>query len=189
MIQTALNFTKKCLEQNLRNQFGLNESKVVLNNLVDTDGKVDAKNNNKLVISLINLEHETAKPYYDRYQRIPDGSWSDVNPSVRLNMDVLLASVFDDYQESLKFLNASISFLQAHTTLSSHYYSDVPKGIEKLEFEIAKINYFDMHSLWSAMGAKYLPSILYKVRMITIQSNQQLKKIRPVQSVSESIAP
>jgi hypothetical protein len=27
-----------------------------------------------------------------------------------------------------------------------------------------------MHSLWTAMGAKYQPSIVYKARLITIQS-------------------
>jgi hypothetical protein len=29
-----------------------------------------------------------------------------------------------------------------------------------------------MHSLWTAMGAKYQPSVIYKVRLITIQGNE-----------------
>ena len=29
-----------------------------------------------------------------------------------------------------------------------------------------------MHSLWTAMGAKYKTSIIYKIRLITIQGNE-----------------
>ena len=29
-----------------------------------------------------------------------------------------------------------------------------------------------MQSLWTAMGAKYQPSVVYKMRLITIQANE-----------------
>jgi hypothetical protein len=29
-----------------------------------------------------------------------------------------------------------------------------------------------MHSLWTAMGAKYQPSVIYKIRLITIQGSE-----------------
>ena len=29
-----------------------------------------------------------------------------------------------------------------------------------------------MHSLWNAMGAKYQPSVIYKMRLITLDANQ-----------------
>lgn len=187
MIQKALEFTKTCLDQQLRNQFGLNESKVELNTIVDNDGSIPLKNQNKMVLSLLHLEHESAKPYNDRYTSNGE-TWSNQNPSVRLNLNILMTSVFDDYDETLKFLNATVSFFQANTTLSSKYYSNLPEGIDRLEFDMEKVTYMDMHNLWSAMGAKYQPSTLYKMRMLTIQGNQQLDSSASIASTSPSIA-
>jgi hypothetical protein len=41
-----------------------------------------------------------------------------------------------------------------------------------LNFEIENASYFEIHNLWSAMGAKYQPSIIYKVRHVTVQGNE-----------------
>ena len=40
-------------------------------------------------------------------------------------------------------------------------------------FEIEKGDgYMQMHNLWTALGAKYKPSMIYKMRLITVESNQ-----------------
>lgn len=99
-----------------------------------------------------------------------NGNYGDLNPSQRFNLDLLVTSNFDDYNESLKFLNAVIQFFQSYVVLDATNFSNIPTGLNKLEFEIEKLNYNQMHSLWTAMGAKYQPSIVYKTRLITIQS-------------------
>ena len=64
MIDEALGYLKDILDQQLRNQFDIAGNMVVLNNLVDSSGGLPLKNQNKLVLTLINLEHETSKPFY-----------------------------------------------------------------------------------------------------------------------------
>jgi len=50
-------------------------------------------------------------------------------------------------------------------------YSSMGEGIDKLVFELLKTDYENAHYLWNAIGAKYLPSMIYKMRMLTINEN------------------
>lgn len=169
MINNALQFTRDTLDQFLRNRFGLDETKVIMNSLISSDGSIPAINQNKVVISLLNVERETAKPYNVRNHQLSNGNFVNVNPAERFNLDILVSSNFDDYSETLKFLNAAILFFQVNTSLSVNSSSAIPKGLNKLEFDIEKLNYKEMNNLWTAMGAKYQPSVIYKMRLLTIQ--------------------
>lgn len=173
MIAKALQFTRDVLDQFIKNRYGLDESKVVLNTLIEPNGDIPKANHNRIVISLINIEKETLKQFYNKTSSKISGSYNaELNPSERYNLDMMLSSSFDDYTEALKFLNAAILFFQIHPMLDSTSYSTIPAGLHKLEYEIEKNGYHQMHSLWTAMGAKYQPSIIYKIRLITIQGNE-----------------
>lgn len=169
MIYKALQFTSNLIDQFLKNTFSLDESKVVLNNLIDSDGSIPKNNQNKVVLSLINIEKETTRAFNTRNHQLGNGSYVNLNPEERFNVDILLSANFDDYSEALKFINAIIIFFQVNTSLSASNSSVIPKGINKLEFDIEKLNYQQMHSLWTAMGAKYQPSVIYKMRLLTLQ--------------------
>ncbi|MDD5754264.1 MAG: DUF4255 domain-containing protein [Methylococcales bacterium] len=172
MIQTALVFIKKKLDQYLVNSFKLDESIAVLNHLVGQDGSCPKKNQNKMVITLINLDYETFKQFQNPSQRTKDNSIVKTNPAVQFNVDLLFTACFDDYEEALKFLTATIAFFQSNNSFNSKTTPDIPNGIKTLNFEIEKTSYFEIHNLWNAMGAKYQPSIIYKVRHISIQSSE-----------------
>jgi hypothetical protein len=187
MISKALQFTNEILDQFLRNRFGLDESKVVLNNLIEANGSIPLANQNKIVISLLNVEKETARPFYIRNKKLDNGNYADVNPDERYNLDILISSNFDSYNETLKFLNAAILFFQINLSVDANSFSGIPTGLTKLEFEIEKISYHQMHSLWTAMGAKYQPSVIYKLRLITIQGNESAGFIPAVSQASNLV--
>ncbi|MFT3795834.1 DUF4255 domain-containing protein [Flavobacterium sp.] len=172
MLMPALQYTKNVLDQYIRNKFSLDESKVILNNVIDSNGSIPKENENKVVLSLINIERETTKPFYVRNQNLPDGSYADVSPAQRFTVDLLLTSNFDDYADTLRFLNAVIQFFQSNPALDAGAFSNIPEGLPRLEFDIEKLNYNEMQGLWTAMGAKYQPSVVYKMRLLTIQSSQ-----------------
>ncbi len=136
MINKALVFIKNTVNQNLKNHFVLDENIAVLNHLVEQDGSVPQKNQNKMVLSLINLEHETNQPYAGRYRHLNSSRIESVSPAVRFNMDLLFTASFDDYEESLKFLNSTIEFFQANSSLNRSSNSDIPDGIDMLNFEV-----------------------------------------------------
>jgi hypothetical protein len=169
MINEALQFTTDTLDQFLRNRFALDEPKVIKNILIESNGNIPTANQNKVVISLINVERETTKAFNFRNHQLSNGNYVNVNQAERFNLDILVSANFDDYTETLKFLNAVILFFQINTSLSVNSSSAIPKGLNKLEFDIEKLNYQEMNNLWTAMGAKYQPSVIYKMRLLTIQ--------------------
>ncbi len=172
MIKTALVFIKQQLDQYLKNRFELEESVTVLNHLVGQDGLAPLKNQNKMVITLINLDHETAKQFYGSVPRSQQDTSLKTQPAVHFNVDLLFSASFDDYEEALKFLNATVCYFQANNSLNSQVTADMPQNITRLDFEIENSSYLEMHNLWSAMGAKYMPSMIYKVRHLTIDAEQ-----------------
>lgn len=172
MISKALQFTSDMLNQFLVNRFSLSEKVVLLNNVIEPDGTIPQKNQNKVVLSLINIEKETLKPFYVRNQRMPDGSFADINPAERYNLDMLITSNFEDYQETLRFLNASLMFFQINQAVDHTASSAFPENLEKLEFEFQKLTFHQMQGLWNSMGAKYQPSVVFRMRLINIQGNE-----------------
>jgi len=187
MINKALQFTNDVLDQFLKNRFLLDESKVVLNNLIEGNGSIPHINQNKIVISLINVEKETAKPFHVRNNKLVNGSYADINPAERYNLDILISANFDDYSEALRFLSSALFFFQVHSTIDASTSSAIPAGLTKLEFEIEKINYQQMQGLWTAMGAKYQPSVIYKMRLITIQGNETGGFVPKISVVSNTL--
>jgi hypothetical protein len=54
-------------------------------------------------------------------------------------------------------------------------------GIDKLVFEIASITPEQLNNIWGSIGAKYMPSVIYKMRMLTFDESI-IKEFRPVVS-------
>ena len=189
MIYQSLHFTNKLLGQFLNNRFRLDEDKIVLNYLVDPNGSIPKLNQNKVVLSLINIEKETNQPFYIRNQKLESGNYSSFNPVERYNLDLLISCNFDDYDESLKFLDAIIYFFQINNYLDASSSSALPEGLSKLEFEYEKISYHQMHSLWTAMGAKYQPSIIYKMKLVKVQAKETVEIIPGITNAYNAVLP
>lgn len=179
MIDTALQFTVSCLNKYLQNRMDVEGEYAVLDKLINFDGSAITSNQNKLIVSLINLERETAQPFYNRPQQTSQAH-AVISPETRLNADILVASNFENYVETLSFLNTAIAFFQTNPVINSSVLPNFPAQLSKLEFEMERLNYHQMHSLWTSMGAKYIPSVIYKMRMLTKQDYETGKFVQPV---------
>lgn len=171
MIDVSLEYMRRALDQYLMVNMGLENSVVVLNNLVDANGSSPQNNQNKIVATLVNLEYETNKQYYGG-SRQDVNQISRINPPVLFNMDVLFSANFDEYREALKFLTATIAYFQGTPSLTRAGNPTLPSGIEALKFEIENTHSTQAHNLWTSLGAKYLPSIVYKIRHVSVDSAQ-----------------
>jgi Pvc16 N-terminal domain len=188
MIDVALAFIRQVLDNYLANSLAIAEGVVVLNNLVDANGASPQKNQNSIVITLINLEYETTKQLYGG--QVQNGNQVDrLNPAVRFNLDILVSANFDDYAEALKFLTASIGFFQENQAFTRATAPTLPPGIAALTVEIENSPFYKAHNLWTALGAKYLPSMIYKIRQVNVQSGQVKGSASAVQGSSSSVSP
>jgi len=165
MIYASLDTIADKLNFYLKSRFAVAEDKVLISNLVNQDGTPAISEADKVVITLVNIQEESIG---SRRSGL-DG----MNRPINLNLYVLFSAYFIDgnYSEALKFLSAVISFFQANVVFNQVNTPDLPLNIEKLTFEIVNQDLQSQSHLWGTLGGKYIPSVIYKVRMITIQES------------------
>jgi len=187
MIDTAINHIAKDVNQHLMRTFGLNEDVVVVSNILEQDGTVATHINNKIVVSLVNIEKETV-PLSQPQPANASGMRTTVgNPPIYVNLYLMFASYFsgNNYQEGLKFISNTINYLQGKSVFDQHNTPDLDPNISKLAMEIHNLDITDLSNLWGILSGKYLPSVLYKLRMVTVDAGA-VKDQTPVVSKPES---
>jgi hypothetical protein len=164
MIYSVLNSVCDSLNQYLRNRFALAEDKVILSSIVNQDGSVAVTESDKLIITLVNIQQE-------RISSRGPSSVNGVQAPVNINLFIMISAYFgeNNYPEALKFLSAILSFFQGSKVMTHYNTPDLDPLIDKLTFEIENQDLQSQSHLWGMLGGKYLPSILYKVRMVSIQ--------------------
>ena len=191
MIAKTLTFITDLLNQELKMNFGFKDDRVVASSLVNPDGSMPSNAENKIVISLVNLEHETVMKSMGNY--ITDGgkNFAKVAPSVKLNLYVLVSANYDssNYIESTKILSFIIGVLHTNPHFTKQTNPEMQSPIEKLTFEIFNLPINELSHIWSGIGAKYVPSIIYKVRMFTIQEDRIKKEIPGIGGLSGNTKP
>ncbi|UXX77727.1 DUF4255 domain-containing protein [Reichenbachiella carrageenanivorans] len=161
MIHSAFSTVSNSVNDYFRNRFSTTEDRVVVSSLVNPDGTVAVTEPDRVIMTLVNIEHETIGP---------KGHISSKD-LLNLNVYVLFSASFSEgsYLEGLRYLSGILSFFQANRVLSHSNTPDMEPGIDRLSFEIVKQDLQNMSHLWGAIGAKHLPSVLYKMRMVTIK--------------------
>ncbi len=172
MINAAIDHICFQLNQYLTKVYGLNEDVVVISNILEQDGSVSAHINNKIVVSLVNIEKDSI-PF--RQQTVgPAGATRSLVTARPLyfNLYIMVASYFNgsNYREGLKFISTTLSYFQGQSVFNQQNSPSLDSGIEKLILEIENLDLNNLSNLWGVLSGKYLPSVLYKVRMISFDA-------------------
>jgi len=150
--------------------FGLNEDVVVVSNILEQDGTVATHVNNKIVVSLVNIEKESVPLNNVGHAPATAIRRTVSNPPIYVNLYLMFASYFSggNYQEGLKFISNTIHYLQGQSVFDQHNSPELDRNISKLVMDIHNLDITDLSNLWGVLSGKYLPSVLYKVRMVTV---------------------
>ncbi|MEM9338104.1 MAG: DUF4255 domain-containing protein [Bacteroidota bacterium] len=168
MIQNVLPVVAKELNDYLKSRFNSLEDKVVMSNIMDQSGSLAIEGNNKVVFSLINITEETTLKAGSSEQMM-GGSYAQFSPSVHVNLTVLLSTQFNpkNYTEALRYVSGVIYFFQSKPLFTYENTPGLDPNINKLHFDLQSMSTHDLMSLFSLMGAKYTPSVIYRVKMLT----------------------
>ena len=179
MIHAALYHLAGQLNEFLTRGLGLAEDIVVASNLLDQDGSTPPGIANKLVLFLTNIEKDSTPGSSSVGQS--GALWaSRRHPPVHLNLYVMVAANFggSNYPEALKMISAAILFFQKHPVFDRQSSPGLDRRIEKLILDIENLGRQEQANLWGILSGKYLPSVLYKVRMVTFDS-QDIQALEP----------
>lgn len=169
----------------IQNKLGQKEEKVVLSNILDQNGKV-AVEENKIVATLIDLEEEAALANNQHYVSTPQGGYVRTAPTIHLNLYILFSAFFSvsNYKESLKYLSYVVSFFQVKSTFTpQNTPSLTDSGIEKLILHLYHIDSNTKNNMWNSLGLKYMPSVVYKVRMVNFVDDHAAEQIDAIGSL------
>ena len=172
MIDSAISHIASQLNQFLRRSLELSEDVVVVSNIHEQDGTVAPNIDNKLVLFLTNIEKDTTPRAQPRAQAVSAGRTTLTTPPLHLNLYLMVAGYFsgNNYQESLKFLSNTVRFFQSVPVLDHGNTPDMDPGIDRLVLDIENLDIQQLSNLWGVLSGKYLPSVLYKVRMVTVDA-------------------
>ena len=195
MIHTCLSFLTNELNDYLKRRTGSPTVERVYLTSVATEGGGVVIPNKSLGVSLINIEED--RVYKDQKSTIINnhGNVERLNPEIKLNLYVLISANFqnsdaedstDDYVEGLKQLSWIISFFQAKnvfTPENSPKMADFDPNLTKLVVELYSYSFEQLYNFWSVVGAKYLPSVLYKIRILTFQEREFFDTTIPIEKI------
>ena len=93
--------------------------------------------------------------------------------SISLNLKILFTSTYTGRSsaEGLKFLSEIILFFRQENAMEI-------EG-NKLSFEFANLSLAEQNNLWAAMGAKYSPSVVFNVGLVTIDDGMPVAELEP----------
>ena len=64
-----------------------------------------------------------------------------------------------------------MGYLQQKNVFNRSNTPQLNSDIVKLVFEMENLSTERMNNVWSTLGAKYMPSVMYKMRMLTIDGS------------------
>lgn len=188
MIDAALGCIAGQLNQALRRSWRSGEDLVVLANLHEQDGSVPPQVTDKLVLSLVGIERDTVPAPLPRASLGP-GRVPQAPPPLHLNLLLLLAASYGsgNYLQALKALSGAIGFFQGRPVFEPANTPELDPRIERLTLEIENLSLTDLSNLWGVLSGKYLPSVLYRVRLLTIDGAQTSGQLPTVARTSTGL--
>jgi len=141
---------------------------------------------------LVNIEEERtfrSGAIYDRGREGHLGVNPTAQPHLFLNLYVLVVANFTNYSQSLKLLSLIISCFHSHRLFNHHNSPTLSPEIEKLTLELVNLPFEEQRDIWSILGNSYLPSVLYKVRMVVFEDTDSLEVGADVIRTEEFVSP
>ena len=174
MIFNALHTVTGKLNDFIKTRYRTSENLVELSNVLEQDGTLTLKETNKLIVSLINIERESKLNAIPRNLEKGLGVQKSVNAPISINLYIIFIALSSGqhYPNALKLLSAVIEFFQSNSFIDHNNTPQLDAQIDKLTFEIMNLDMQALSNLWSALGCKYMPSVVYKVRMVSIDSQE-----------------
>jgi hypothetical protein len=150
-----------------------------LGNISDRDqGDTTTGLENQIVVSLVNLNEEAALK--NARPALEEHGTSGVvyrNQPLHVNLTLLFAANFSDYETALSRLSRVLTFFQgkrkftlANSPNSSSGFAatdDIGLLVDLLSLSFEEVNY-----LWGSLGGRQLPSATYRVRLVSLATER-----------------
>lgn len=181
MIHLAIAQLVEELNAYLKVRTGDDQDRVVAGSLFDLSGTPNAKTRDKVVAGLVNVEENCVYRSLDIYRTRADGINERIKPKVRLNVYLLFVGNLDKYDEALKAIANVIGFFQQRGAFTVT--GNGSEGASRIVLELHSLSFEQQNHLWAALGAKYMPSVVYKAGIVDVRDAQVEAEVSPVEEI------
>jgi|SRR5688572_22732005 len=132
-------------------------------------------------ISLINIEEEKVfKTQLPQLLPQENGNFIQRPPDLKLNLYVLFSAYNKNYEDALKLISMVVSYFQMNTVFQKDRLlkdmAPLPDGVDKLVVELYSANFEQQNQIWASLSIGYLPSVIYKIRMVVVDVDPKKAK-------------
>ena len=180
MINESLQFLAEELNKylNLKIPGGdVNTSRVVVSNIASTsDNTIPHPEIKEIaVLTLINIEEDSVIKNQAGFKKQTAAN-AYTKPPVCLNLYILFSVQKEKYSASLDLLSYIIRFFQDQHVFTPFTYSGLHSSNQKLIVEMQSMSFEQVDHIWSFLGGKYQPSVVYKVRQMTLPEDSLISE-------------
>ena len=195
MLEKALNFIKEELLSFLINDLGDSSVEVELGNIALFETENSTGIENKIVISLVNIEEESTLKNARNFQKSISGGIRYLAPPLYLNLYILFACNYSLYAPSIQRLGNILQFFQhrkqfevssAQSPQNENAFSDEEADF-RLTFELYTLTFEQINHLWGALGGRQLPSVMYKARLVRIDNKDIFRPGPPIEEIQANL--
>ncbi len=141
------------------------------------DGDEFLDSTSPIVLSIINIEEDTTARNPNVYipQTNPPQKYN--NPSQHLVLSILFTAYNKEqkkekYEDGIKKLEHVMHCFQEERVFFIDVGTMVNPNVVKVILDMESLKISELNQLWSMLGNKYMPSVLYKMRLISVQHTQ-----------------
>jgi hypothetical protein len=188
MIHLAADFLVKELNTWLLQRSGSSFGSALLTRIATDAGKW-AIPDDQVGVALLNVEEERAVRSQLPQAAYVEGRQVLREPEIKLNLSLLFAAHFKNYDQGLKQLSYVLTFFQARPAFTRARYPALDPRIEKLGVDLMTLGYEQLNQIWAFVGAKQLPSAVYRVRLVVLQDDEPAAVQPPITRLGATVEP
>ena len=190
MIDRALKTLVDSLNRHLATRFSSPGPLALLSPVIGADNAPPQGAKDRVLVTLVNLERESiAKNAARRYR--PEGDdYLRAPPPLNLNLVVLVSANFpENYEDGVAVLSSVLGYFQARPVFDAANTPDLPAGMRRLTVEWKDMSLSEINNLWTVLGGRYLPSVVYLVRMLVVEDDLIGEDAAAIRKIGTESAP
>lgn len=184
MLDSAIRFLADELNLYLKRQTASGVVEVVPGGLTDDAGKW-AVAEGGIGLALVNVEEERVLRAQVPEHTLQFGRLVARQPDLQVNLQVIFAvrPRAGSYLPALKYLSYILTYFQARPVFTNDEYPALDAEISKLSVELLSYGPEQLNHLWAYLGTKYLPSAVYRVRLLALQDSAPFVVGSPITTI------
>lgn len=167
MIDKTIQFLTSEINTHLQELLSVTEDVAIASPLIHQDGALSLAIQNKVVITLINIKQDALlknEPVY----KINTSSPMMGSAPLHISLSLLLSANFNDYAVALRAISATMKFFQGKSVFNQNNSPGLDSSVDSLILDLENTSFQDMSAIWGMHGGNYVPSVIYKLRMLTV---------------------